>query len=211
MGPKKRPNRPAGKVYKCHNETPFESVICIISEDVYHTNDFTRRKCGILLSDALANCKNHTIADITSTEHVLTSEFRVIAAQIRQQAELEITKRNQQINELKNELIKQQQLQEGQQKLLEEQQDLIIKLQQQLTIQSKKIPYAESMDMDLTMSHESDFETTDIISLKKENAWLKEMNYEFKDKNKEIQEKNEIVKIMLKDKENNMSKGLLQM
>ena len=50
------------------------------------------------------------------------------------------------------------------------------------------------MDMDLTMPDESDFETTDIISLKKENAWLKEMNYELKDKNKEIQEKNEMLK-----------------
>ena len=66
----------------------------------------------------MAICKNHTIADITSTEHVLTSEFKVIAAQIKQQAELEITKRNQQINELKNELIKQQKLQEGWKKLL---------------------------------------------------------------------------------------------
>ena len=86
MGPKKPPDGPAGKVYKCHNETPFELVICTICEDVYHTNDFTRRKCGILLSDTLAICKNHTIADITSTEHVLRSEFKVIAAQIKQQA-----------------------------------------------------------------------------------------------------------------------------
>ena len=190
MAPKKPPDRPGGKVYKCHSDTPFDSVICIICEDVYHTNHFTRRNCGIILSDTLAICKNHTIADIiTSTEHVLPSEFKVIAAQIKQQAELEITKRNQQINELKNELIKQQKLQEGQQKLLEEQQDLIIKLQQQLTIQSNKILCAESMDMDLTMYDESDFETTDIISLKKENTWLKEMNYELKDKNKEIQKK----------------------
>ena len=167
MGPKKPPDRLAGKVYKCHNETHFESVICIICEDVYHTNDFTKRKCGILLIDTLAICKNHTIADITSTEHVLMSEVKVIAVQITQQAELEITKRNQQINELKNELIKQQQLQERQQKLLEEQQDVIIKLQQQLTIQSKKIPYAESMDMDLTMPDESDFKITYYISKKR--------------------------------------------
>ena len=98
---------------------------------------------------------------------MLPSEFKVIAAQIKQQAELEITKRNQQINELKNESIKQQNLQEGQQKLLEEQRDLTIKLQQQLTIQSKKIPYVESMDMDLTMHDESEFEKQILYLLKK--------------------------------------------
>ena len=121
MAPKKPPDRLGGEVYKCHSDISFESVICLICEDVYHTNHFRTRNCGITLSNTLAICERHTNVDITSTEHVLPSEFKVIAAQIKQQTELEITKRNQQINELKNELIEQQKLQEGQQKLLQEQ------------------------------------------------------------------------------------------
>ena len=34
MTPNKPRDRPGGKVYKCHNETPFEAANCIRYEDV---------------------------------------------------------------------------------------------------------------------------------------------------------------------------------
>ena len=99
---KKSPDRP-GKVYKCHSGIKFESVICIICEDVYHANDFQRRKAGLKIGDTLAICKTHTellkllhinlnSEDITSIDkdHVLTSDVIELLAHVKNYARCEM-------------------------------------------------------------------------------------------------------------------------
>lgn len=202
---KKPPDRPGKKFYKCHQDTRYQSVVCIICEDVYHINDFTRSNCGIIISETLALCKEHKELDLTSKsdEHVLTSEIKKIIASIRNNARIEINNREQ-YYEMK--------IQEMSKIIEQKNNDLQIRdnyIQEQKNkmqcLQETKHMHSDTdMELDNIANDETIFEKADYENLKMENAYLKKLNEELEDKNQILKE------FLKKEKEsvnNNLNKS----
>lgn len=189
---KKPPDRTGQKVYKCYDTTVFDSVICVVCEDVYHNKDFIRRKHGIYVSDCLAVCKEHNEVDLTSIDeenHVLTQEARYIIAKIKSNAKTEILKRDQifatKLKELEVKIKEQESIISEQVKEINVQQNNITQLEQKITLneKSKKNHYEENMDLDGTCYNEQVFEKAEIEYMKVEINLLRKLNQELEDKN----------------------------
>ena len=183
---KKPPDRPRGKVYKRYCEVKFDSDICVICEDVYHLNDFTRRNSGIVISETLAVCKKHTEVDITSinSEPVLQNYFKNIVTQVKFAANCELIqgghnfeRKRKNCKKIIQELLMSQ---KNQEKLILEQQDQISVMLQQKT---KQVIFDTIMELDQTVYDETVFEKAGIESTKIEIDLLRTLTEDLQDKN----------------------------
>lgn len=199
---KKPPDRGGGKFYKCHSDTRVNAVVCVICEDVYHINDFMRTNGGIQISDTFVICKEHKeVRDLTSiSDHVLEEEVKIIIAQIKNCARLELQKKTNEYDKIKQNLDNKIIQQENR---LKEQEQLINQMEQEkiTELQKQKINSSYTMDLDQTVHDESVFEQADMEVLKAENKMYKQLNIELKDMNNELKDKNDMLKKMLQDKE----------
>lgn len=209
---KKPPDRPL-KVYKCHEDTKFESLVCVICEDVYHLKDFIRRNIGVMISKTLAVCKKHEInlTSIDEHDHVLPLEARNIIAQLKTLYSIEIERKKQEyekiIQELKENIkTKNEELQEHKSYNQQLQNQLIL-TEQKLTIEkkSKQVHFENDMEIDLnkTNSDGTVFQLADNESMRLEIAYLKELNEEMKSKNIVLERNNSLLEELLqKEREN---------
>ena len=78
------PDKPREKYFKCHLGTRFNFIVGIVCEEVYHLKEFKRQKKAKTVSEIFAICNSHPNLTSNAQEIDLSSETRLLIAEIRQ-------------------------------------------------------------------------------------------------------------------------------